>query len=82
MKNQKRLLNELVLLESTILLALIVIDNLSSKKMVIKELKKDYLNDLKRALKDAEHNEDFETCIDLKNKIDQIENNGITSTAN
>lgn len=82
MKNQKRLLNELVLLESTLLLALIVIDNLSSKKMVIKELKKDYLNDLKRALKDAEHNEDFETCIDLKNKIDQIEKNGITSTAN
>ena len=82
MKNQKRLLNELVLLESTLLLALIVIDNLSSNKMVIKELKKDYLNDLKRALKYAEHKEDFETCIDLKNKIDQIEKNGITSTAN
>lgn len=81
MKNQKQLLNELLLLESTLLLALTVINSLSKEKIILRELKNGYLKDLKSALKMAEQDEDFETCIDLINKINKIEH-GNSTTAN
>jgi protein-arginine kinase activator protein McsA len=81
MKNQKQLLKELLLLESTLLLALRVLNNLSKEKIILLELQNGYLKDLKSALKQAEQDEDFETCIDLRNKINDLQN-GNTTTAN
>jgi protein-arginine kinase activator protein McsA len=65
-------LKEALILEATILIALLSILK-DTHEVEKKMLQNQYLNMLKKALKQAEDAEDFETCIDLKKKIDAVQ---------
>lgn len=65
-------LKEALILEATLLIALLGVLK-DSHEIEKKMLENNYLTMLKKALKKAEEAEDFETCIDLKNKIDAVQ---------